>query len=576
MMLTPNRPRSGNRSLVTLLSAPRHLGRYKDIGRLLIKYGRSDLVRQAGLDTALLDDVEPAGARAEGDELAADLERLGPTFIKLGQLLSTRADLMPPPYLEALARLQDDLEPFGFDEVRTIVEDELGVRLSRVFDDFDETPMAAASLGQVHAAVLRSHGGTAGERAREVVVKVQRPGIRRQVFDDLEVLENIATRLEAHTVQGRLFAVGDLLAQFRRSLLDELDYRKEAANLVRLHEIVADRPLLVVPMPYDDFSTSRVLTMDRIPGRKVTEMSPLARLEVDGPALARALFEAYLDQILVEGFFHADPHPGNVLLTPDGRLGLIDVGMVARVTPELRERLIRLLLAVGEGRGEEVARLAMDMSEPTPDCDARGFTGQVADLVERNATASVGQLDAGRLVLDLTRACAASGLRPPPEMSMVGKALLNLDMVARILDPDVAPVTIVQDRALELVRGGVTPSLSGVLNAAMEAREFAEHLPGRVNRAMDALASGQFELKVDAFDETAFLRGLHRVANRIATGLVLASIVVGAAVLANVKTSVRIGGYPAVAFVLFMIAALGGLCLVTSIMLSDRKINRRR
>ena len=558
---------------MTLLSVPSHLGRYKDIGRLLLKYGRSDLVRQAGLDTTLLDDVEPVGARAEGEELAADLESLGPTFIKLGQLLSTRADLMPAPYLDALARLQDDLEPFSFDEVRTTVEDELGVRLSRIFDEFDETPMAAASLGQVHAAVLRAHGS---RPAREVVVKVQRPGIRRQVFDDLEVLENIATRLEAHTERGRLFAVGDLLAQFRRSLLDELDYRKEAANLVRLSDIVAERPLLVVPTPYDDLSTSRVLTMDRIPGRKVTEMSPLARLDVDGPALARALFEAYLDQILVEGFFHADPHPGNVLLTPDGRLGLIDVGMVARVTPELRERLIRLLLAVGEGRGEEVARLAMEMSEPTADCDARGFTGQVADLVERNATASVGQLDAGRLVLDLTRACAASGLRPPAEMSMVGKALLNLDMVARILDPDVAPVEIVQDRALELARGGVRPSLSGVLNAAMEAREFAEHLPGRVNRAMDALASGQFQLKVDAFDETAFLRGLHRVANRIATGLVLAAIVVGAAILANVKTSARIGGYPAVAFILFMIAALGGLYLVMSILLSDRKIDRRR
>jgi len=549
---------------VTLLSAPRHLGRYRDIGRLLLKYGRSDLVRQAGLDTALVDDVEPAGARAEGDELAADLERLGPTFIKLGQLLSTRADLLPPPYLDSLARLQDDLEPFGFDEVRTTIEDELGVRLSRIYDDFDETPLAAASLGQVHAATLR--GG------RDVVVKVQRPGIRRQVFDDLEVLENIAERVEAHSEQGRLFGVTDLVAQFRRSLLDELDYRKEAANLIRLREIVADEPLLVVPSPYDDFSTGRVLTMQRIPGRKVTEMSPLARLDIDGPALARALFDAYLDQILVEGFFHADPHPGNVLLLPDGRLGLIDVGMVARVTPEMREHLIRLLMAVGERRGEEVARLAMDMSEPTESCDARHFTADVADLVERYATTSVGQLDAGRLVLDLTRACAAAGLKPPPEMSMVGKALLNLDMVARILDPDVAPVSIVQDRALELVRGGVTPTLSGVLNAAMEARDFAEHLPGRVNRAMDALASGKFELRVDAFDETAFLRGLHRMANRIAIGLVLASLIIGAALLSRVKTDVTIGGYPAIAFVLFLIAALGGAWLCLTIALSDRKL----
>jgi ubiquinone biosynthesis protein len=552
---------------VTLLSAPRHLGRYRDIGRLLLKYGRSDLVRQAGLDTALVDDVEPVGARAEGEDLAADLERLGPTFIKLGQLLSTRADLLPPPYLDALSRLQDDLEPFPFDQVRETIEDELGARLSRVYDDFDKTPLAAASLGQVHAALLR--GG------RDVVVKVQRPGIRRQVFDDLEVLENIAGRVEAHSEQGRLFAVGDLVAQFRRSLLDELDYRKEAVNLLRLREIVAERPLLVVPSPYDDYSTGRVLTMDRIPGRKVTEMSPLARLDVDGPALARALFDAYLDQILVEGFFHADPHPGNVLLLPDGRLGLIDVGMVARVAPQMRDHMVRLLLAVGERRGEEVARLAMTMSDPGPDCDARHFTADVADLVERYATTSVGQLDAGRLVLDLTRASAAAGLRPPPEMSMVGKALLNLDMVARILDPDVAPVRIVQDRAMELVRGGVTPTLSGMLNAAMEAREFAEHLPGRVNKAMDALASGRFELKIDAFDETAFLRGLHRMANRVAIGVVLAALIIGAALLSRVKTDTTIGGYPAVAFVLFVIAALGGAWLCLTIAISDRKLRRK-
>jgi ubiquinone biosynthesis protein len=558
---------------VSLLSAPRHLGRYRDIGRLLLKYGRSDLARQVGLDATLADDLDAespefADARAKGDELAADLERLGPTFIKLGQLLSTRADLLPQPYLDGLARLQDSLAPFPYEVARDIVEDELGVRLSRVYDEFDETPIAAASLGQVHAAVLR--GG------RPVVVKVQRPGIRRQVFDDLEVLESLAERLEAHTHQGRLFAVTDLLAQFRRSMLDELDYRKEAANLVRLARIVADRDLLVVPAPYDDFTTGRVLTMDRIIGRKVTELSPLARLDVDGESLARELFEAYLDQILVEGFFHADPHPGNVLLTSDGRLGLIDLGMVARVTPEMRDRLIRLLLAVGERRSEEVARIAASMSTPMDGCNQRRFVVDVAELVERDAVATVGQFEAGRMVLDLTRACGAAGLRPPPELSMVGKALLNLDLVARILDPDVAPMQIVQGRAVELARGGVTPSLSGVLNAAIEARDFAEQLPGRVNRAMDALASGRFELRVDAFDETEFLRGIHRMANRVATGLVLAALIVGAALLSNVKTTARVAGYPAVAFVLFMVAAVGGLYLLVSIMVGDRRLRRHR
>jgi ubiquinone biosynthesis protein len=552
---------------VNLLSTPQRIGRYGELARLLVKYGRSDVVRQAGLDPTLTDAAAPEEAAAEGQELAADLERMGPTFIKLGQLLSTRADLLPQPYLDSLARLQDSLEPFPFTVARETIEDELGVRLSRVFDDFDETPMAAASLGQVHAATLR--GG------RPVVVKVQRPGIRRQVVGDMEMLETVADRIENHTDQGRIFAVSDLLDQFRRSLVDELDYRKEAANLVRLREIVAAQPHLIVPAPYDDFTTSRVLTMQRIDGKKVTELSGLARLDVDGAGLARELFNAYLDQILVHGFFHADPHPGNVLLTPDGSLGLIDLGMVARVTPEVRGRLVQLLLAVGERRGEEVARIAAEMSEPLDDYDQRRFVADVADLVERRAGATLEELDAGRLVLDLTRACGAGGLRPPPELSMVGKALLNLDMVARILDPQVAPVEIVRERAIELARSGMTPSLSGVLNAAMETRNFVEQLPGRVNKAMDALASGRFELRVDAFDETEFLVGLHRMANRVAVGLVLAALIIGAAMMSRVQTDFKILGYPGIALIFFLLAAVGGAWLVLTIVLSDRRIRRR-
>ena len=570
--LTANRRLSGNAQRVTMLSRAHRIGRYTELVRLLVRYGRSDLVRQAGLDPALADEADSetdrAAARAEGASLAGDLEELGPTFIKLGQLLSTRADLLPAPYLESLARLQDALEPFPFEQVRDIFEEELGVRLSRAFEEFDEQPLAAASLGQVHAATLR--GG------RRVVVKVQRPGIRRLVLDDLDVLENVAERIEAHTERGRLMAVTDLLAQFRRSLLDELDYRKEAANLLQLREIVSPQPHLVVPAPYDDFTTGRVITMDRVDGKKVTELSGLARLDVDGSLLARELFRAYLDQILIHGFFHADPHPGNVMLTPDGRLGLIDVGMVARVPPEMRDRLLRLLLAVAEQRGEEVARIAEDMSEPAADCDSRRFASDVADIVDRRAGSAMGELDAGQLVLDVTRACAAAGLRPPPELSMVGKALLNLDMVARILDPHVAPIEVMQEQALTLARSAATPSMSGMLGAAIEARNFAEQLPGRVNRALDALSSGRFELKVDAIDETEFLQGLHRMANRVAIGLVLASLIVGAAVLSRVHTDTTIGGYPAVAFVLFLIAALGGAWLVVTIAVSDRRIRKRR
>lgn len=553
---------------MTVSSAPAHLRRYAEIARVLVRHGRSDLVSQAGLDTTLARDAETPDTRAEADELAADLERLGPTFIKLGQLLSTRADLLPAPYLEALARLQDSLAPVAFDDIRLTIEDELCVRLPRLFPEFDETPMATASIGQVHRAELRDD--------TPVAVKVQRPGVRQQVFEDLDVLESIARRLERHTQTGSLLGFTDILAQFRRSLVGELDYRRETAHLTRLSEIAADYPRLVVPRPYDDLTTGRVLTMDLISGQKITDVSPAALLDVDGPGLARALFDLYLDQILIEGFFHADPHPGNLILTPDGRIGIIDLGMVARVPAPLRDQLTRLLVALGDGRSEEVARTARDMCDiPPGDVDERSFEADIAELVDNAGGATLEQLDVGHVVLDLTRACAAAGLRPPPELSMVGKALLNLDMVARKLDPNLSPVDVVRERGMALLGRASRPTLSSMVNAAMDAREFAEKLPGRVNRAMDVLSEGRFELKVDAFDEGEFLRGLHRVANRVATGLVLSSLIIGAALLTRVHTSTKVAGYPALAFVVFLIAALGGLCLVISIVVGDRRIRRR-
>ncbi len=556
-------------SIGPLKLRPQHVGRYRDLAKLLVKYGRSDVVRLAGLDDVLGEDVAVGDdAAAEAAELACDLERMGPAFVKLGQLLSTRADLLPPPYLEALSRLQDDVDPLAFDVVEQVVTDELGVRMSKVFMTFDETPIASASIGQVHRATLR--GG------RDVVVKVQRPGIRRQIAADLEVLEEIAGFLDDHTEQGRKFAVADLLDRFHRSLVDELDYRKEAANLVRLARIVADRPRVLVPRPYDDFTTGRMLTMEWVDGVKVTELSPLARLDLDAPALAHELFAAYLDQILVHGFFHADPHPGNVLVTRDGRLALIDVGMVGRATPAVRGRLIRLLLAVADEQVDEVARIAERMSTPLPSYDESRFRQHVADLVDRSVRQRIDELDAGRIVLELTRICGDSGLRPPTELSLIGKALLNLDQAARTLDPDVRPVDAVREHAGALLRAQATPSLSGLASAMLDARDFAEQFPGRVNRVMDALSDGSFELRIKAFDEAVLMHGVHKAANRIVMGLVLAALVIGAAMLTRVPSATKIFGYPAVAFVFFVAAALGGFALLVSILVADRRVKRRR
>lgn len=552
---------------MALTPRPSQLGRYRDLARLLVKYGRSDLVRTAGLDPVLVDEQSSPDDVATAEELAADLEAMGPTFVKLGQLLSSRVDVLPEPYTDALSRLQDDVEPFPFETIEEIVSEELGVRLSKVFADFDEKPMAAASLGQVHRAALRDGG--------EVVVKVQRPGVRRQVADDMDVLGDIAEFLDQHSDTASRYALTDLLEQYRRSLMAELDYRREAANLVRMREILRNQSLLVVPKPYEGLTTGRVLTMERMHGTNLNDLSPVVMTDVDGSAIARDLFRGYLDQILVEGFFHADPHAGNVLLTHDHRLALIDLGQVAQLDERTRGGLVRLLLATAEGNGTEAAGIAIDLCERLPDSDDRLLRREVTDLVQRTAGAQLDEISAGEVVLRLTRICATAGLRPPPELGMVGKALLNLDEVARLLDPTFRPIEAVRAHAVELVRSGLRPSLGGTVTAMLDTKELVEHLPARINRILEKVADDRLEIRVDAFDETEFLASLHRMANRVATGVVIAALVVGAALLSQVHSTWKVGGYPIVAFVFFLMAAIAGFALVGSIVISDRRIRSK-
>ncbi len=543
---------------------PRHLGRYRDVARLLIRYGRSDLLADLDLD-GIGPDERSAPVCEDANQLAEDLEALGPTYIKLGQLLSTRVDLLPEPYTQALARLQDDVAPFPFAEVEQIVTEELGVDLKHAFGSFDEQPLAAASLAQVHRATLRS--------GQEVVVKVQRPGIRKRIADDMAALAELASFADAHTDLGRRFGFADLLEQFRKALVAELDYTREATNLTTLARIVAPWPRLVVPRPVADYSTGRVLTMDFLAGRKVTDLSPLARTDLDGEPLVDDLFSAYLQQMMVEGFFHADPHPGNVLLTDDGRLALIDLGMVSRLSTSARDGLVKLLLAVSDGNGEAAADAFAGLGTPGEEFDRGQFRAAVSDLVLESIERG-NQLRAGAVVLEMTRIAARSDLRPAPQIALVGKALLNLDQVAQSLDPHFAPAEAIRRNSNTILQARMSTSAGGMLGAALEARDFATQLPGRINKVMDAVGEGSFQLKVDAFDEPQLLSVVQRLANRLASGLVIAALIVGAALMMQVPTSSRLLGYPSIAIVCFALAAAGGIALLTSVVLADRSISR--
>ena len=544
---------------------PERIKRYKDIAALLIKYGRSDLVKHDDLEIALKEPSQAfATATPKAAELASDLERLGPTFIKLGQLLSTRGDLLPEPYLEALARLQDQIAPFSFAEVEQIVSSELGARISKLFAEFDREPTAAASLAQVHRARMRD--------GRAVVVKVQRPGVREIIVEDLEALEEMADFIDAHTEVGKRYEFGNMLSELRASLLRELDFKQEASNLRRLRTSLREFDRIVIPEPVDDFTTSRVLTMDYIPGKKITSLSPLRLLELEGPALAEELFRAYLKQILVDGFFHADPHPGNVFIIDDDRLALIDLGMVGHISGNFQDNLLRLLLAISEGRGDEAASVSMKMGEPKPNFDKHDFEHRVASLVDQHSDVTMNRLDAGHIVLEITRIAADCWFRLPSEFTMIAKALMNLDRAVYTLAPGFDPNAVIREEATSLLTRRIMKSIEpgSVLTQVIEVKEFVERLPTRVNKILDAIGNNELEIGVDAIDERVVLDGLQKVANRITLGLVLAALIVGAALLMRVDTPFRIFGYPGLPMIFFLLAAIAGIVLVVSIVFYDR------
>ena len=553
--------------------APKRLKRYKEIALLFLKYGNSDMVKKFGLQGALdQDEAESTKSSHPPDELANDLEAMGPTFVKLGQILSSRADLLPRPYLDALARLQDKVKPFPYEDVQSIISTELGVRLSKAFLDFDTEPLAAASLGQVHRATLRT--------GRAVVVKVQRPGIRAQIAEDLEIIEQVTTFFDEHTEMGHRYQFAKIFDEFQRTLISELDYTREAANLRSIGENLKEFENIYVPRPIADYSTRGVLTMEFATGKKVTKISPLERMEFDGAKLADELFEAYLKQILVDGIFHADPHPGNVFLTEDHRIALLDLGMVGRTTPEMQDNLLKVLIAISEGKGEEVVAQIIKVSVTTEYFQEAEFRRKIATLVAEQQESTLDRMDAGRILLEVGKTAGENGLYVPIELTLLGKTLLQLDQIGRGLDVKFNPNAAVRKHVTDILnRKFRKDATSGkMLSTLLEMKDFVGNLPRRLNKIMDVVGESQLEVKVRAPEVHLVLEGFQKIANRITTGLVLAALIIGAALLMQVPTQFEVFGYPGLAMLCFLFAAGGGFWLVLAIFLSDqrtRKQNRR-
>lgn len=291
--------------------------------------------------------------------------------------------------------------------------------------------------------------------------------------------------------------------------------------------------------------------------------------------MADQLFASYLDQVLVHGVFHADPHPGNVLVTPDGRLVLLDIGMVARLTPAARDKLVKLLLALADERPDDVTRVAITLGEQLPGFDEVAFGRAVADVVGRASNSAVSDLDVGAMLLELTRKAGETGLRMDPDLVMLGKTMLNLDQVAAQLDPTFAPQEALQRHLSGLMKSSMRTTPAAMMASILEAKEFVEALPGRVNRAFDAIGEGNFELRIKAFDEDEFLRGLHKLANVLAAAVVLAAMILASALLARPSGSgSSVENH--IALVVFVVAVVVSLVMLARIAFHSRKVRTNR
>jgi predicted unusual protein kinase regulating ubiquinone biosynthesis (AarF/ABC1/UbiB family) len=597
-----------------MILSPKHLPRLASTLGLFTNYGLRDFANRQGLlnlDGASLAETEQSldgesvsKARAFRDRLV----ELGPAYIKLGQVLSTRPDLLPQSYIEELEHLQDAVPPMDFEVVETTIEAELNARISKLFASFEHEPLGSASLGQVHAAELRD--------GRSVVVKVQRPNLHEQLGEDIEYFRQLATFLTEHTSAGSRVDIIGVVQQVERALVDELDYRTEARNAASFRKALATFPHILIPRVIDAYTTHKVLTTERIRGVKIDEIPPISRIEHDFSGLAEEFAHAYLHQITDSGHFHADPHPGNVFIVLPGRenpktpaeaaaddrrqqvrpgataltesenaakaaavpapprddpkLALIDFGMTAHLTGKMRDHVVRLLLAMAENNGDAAAETLIEIGVAPADFDRVAYIRDVSALVAKHANQTVEETPAGIVLYEMITIAFREGLKLPAELTLLAKALFNLDAVTRALDPSFNPTESIRNYTSEIANTRAQRDMSPrrLFQIASETSDLMRALPHRLDVFTQKLVADDFAVRVDTPQLGSLLLGLEKVANRIFTGLVLGGLLVASGLLLQYQRRLGTIG--------FVLAAVIGLYMVITIMISDRRSKRRK
>jgi len=564
--VAPQRRRRSRNILTWLGLGKRYhqAARLRQILAVLARYGFGELASRLDVYSAFRlrrrimpespDRVRVAGI-ARGLRLVRALEELGPTFIKLGQLLSTRPDILPPDFITALSELQDHVPGFPVQDVARVLEEELHLPPDKLFAEFDREPLAAASLSQVHRARL-----TTGE---EVAVKIQRPNIEATIESDLAILETVARLVEHRLPQYAAYDPRGLVQEFGRALRKELDFVREGQNCDICRAQFRDDPEVVIPRVFPAYTSRRVLTLEYLTGIKVNDFAALAQSGIDRRQLAITGCNVYLKMIFEHGFFQADPHPGNLRVRPDNRIIIFDYGMFSRISDDDRHRIVDLMLAAFDQRADLIVRLALEAGRPRGKVDETSFRNDVQDLLDRYLGVELQKIPVGQVVRDLLSALRTYRIQTPPGFNMLMRGLGTVEGLGLVIDPGFDYTKHMRPFIERAARERMT--WRGWLKMLRRSRGDLEilvhNLPGDLRAVLDRIKKGQLELVLDPEEFRKIGTSLQRSNDRLAVAIVLAAIIVGASLLVFAAPTVFRGAVPVIGVVGFLAAAVLGIWL---------------
>ncbi len=546
----------------------RHLNRYRQILSILIKFGFEDLIQQLRIDQYVEVGLQVVGNKKRAPEekhtraqrIRMAFEELGPTYIKLGQILSTRSDLIPQEFVVELSKLQDKVPPRPFSELRDLIEKELKQPILQVFSTIDETVLASASIGQVHRARLL--GG------EEVAVKVQRPGIKKIVEVDLEIMLYLATLMEKYIVETALHQPVKIVEEFARTLEKELDYSIEAANMARFARNFSDDASVYVPKVHRELSTTRVLTMEYIDGIKISNVAQIESAGLDKHQITAMGADLLLKQVFLHGFFHADPHPGNIFILPENVICLLDFGMMGSVDRHTREHFVELIDSVVSKDETRTTRVLLELTNWRTPPDLRSLERDVMEFIGDHFYKPLKELDFSQCMKDLIGVAAKHRLQIPQDLFLMIKTLASLDGVARALYPEFDLIAqarpfVVQVRMERFSPHRIARDILGVSRLLVR---LGEQLPQDLLDILRTIREQRFRFTVTHQGLQEMLATHDQISNRISFSIVIAALIIGSALIVISKTPPFIYGISLIGIIGFLAAAIMGVWLLIAIL----------